>query len=109
MRIRVVYKEPYKPAEIREVENSLETYQELVGGYIEAVSGAFPPPLCIYINEEGKVLGLEPNFILPFDVIHGPLVVVSTDSQGNTVGLDEDEALGVKLLLDTFSYKEAVQ
>lgn len=35
--VRVLYKEPGKPAEFRTIENTLKAFQHLVGGYIEVM------------------------------------------------------------------------
>lgn len=57
--IKVVVKEPGKPFEVREVKNTLGQLQELVGGYIEAVT--LTTDLAIICNEEGRLLGLPEN------------------------------------------------
>lgn len=48
-----------KEAELIEIENSLETMQELVGGYIEPYY-PYEDDVAIICNEEGKMF-LEPN------------------------------------------------
>lgn len=55
--------------EVREVENTLRNLQEIVGGYIECIS-ITNDILCV-CNEEGKILGLPPNFIYCNDIICG--------------------------------------
>jgi len=53
--------------EVREVENDLDTFQALVGGWIEAVgldNGA-----TVYLNEEGKIHGLPFN-ALAHELLH---------------------------------------
>lgn len=45
-------------AEVTEIENKLEVFQALVGGYIEAVCLGNLVCIC---NEEGLLLGLRPN------------------------------------------------
>lgn len=91
--IQIVVKKPGKPAEIRTVEDKLETFQNIVGGYIEHVGGVFNHPIGIYCNEEGKLQGLDPNIPLQGgDILVGPLVVLSTDAFGNNVGLTDTEA-----------------
>lgn len=60
--IRVIVKEPGKPAEQREIENNLETLQELVGGYIEDVH--IGSNILVIVNEEGKLKHLDFNFVL---------------------------------------------
>ena len=57
--MKVLIKEPlYKPRTIN-TPNDLHLLQELVGGYIEAVTLA--PGLVILCNEDGRALGLPHN------------------------------------------------
>lgn len=109
--IKVVVKQPYKKAEITEVENSLESFQKIVGGHIEFVPSVFQYPIGIYCNEEGKLEGLPPNIVLPHgDFAAGTIVVISTDLYGNTIGLTESQAERCAELLNIlgnyFGYKE---
>lgn len=62
--IRVVYKQVGKPFEVRTIPNTLEACQELVGGYIEPVT--ICTDLVLVCNEEGLILGLEPNPFLGY-------------------------------------------
>lgn len=57
--MKAVVKKVGQIGEVVEVENTLETWQGIVGGYIQA----FPltSDLLIICNEEGKLMGLEPN------------------------------------------------
>lgn len=57
--IKVVIVEPYKPARVELLPNALETFQKIVGGYIECIR---EKGYDIIINEEGKLDELEPNF-----------------------------------------------
>ena len=66
-RIRILYKPVGKPFEKREIPNTLEACQELVGGYIEVVRIATDAVLVC--REDGKPLGLEPNPFLGFDFV----------------------------------------
>lgn len=58
--MKVVYVEPRRIAEIREIGSGLEAMQASVDGYIEALY-PFADPVAIVCNEEGKINGLEPN------------------------------------------------
>jgi hypothetical protein len=100
-KIRVVIKEPEKLPTVTYIENSLESFQKIVGGYIEYYRLFESRPLLgIYINEEGKLLGLEPNLYTGGDFIVGTVVAISTDPYGNTRGLDDDET---KIILAALS------
>ena len=52
-------KEPGKSGEVREIENTLEALQKIVGGYIETVT--LLSDLVIICNEEGRILNLPYN------------------------------------------------
>ena len=57
--MKVIIKEPGKKPRITEIENSLSTLQQAVGGYIETVTLA--EDFCIICNEEGRLQGLPYN------------------------------------------------
>lgn len=58
--ITVVLLEPGKLARSAAIDASLESYQKIVGGMIEAFY-PFEEPVCIVCNEEGKLDGLSLN------------------------------------------------
>ncbi len=74
MKILVV--EPMKPCEVREIPDTLEAMQALVGGHIQAVY-PFRDDVALVCNEEGRNLGLPYNRPLtndrgvPYDMICG--------------------------------------
>ena len=74
-----IIKPPGQPAVSQEVENSLKALQNLVGGYIEIVS--LPYGVCMIVNEEGKLQGLQPNFRLDHDLIVGTAVFVGVSGE----------------------------
>ena len=58
--IMVLIKEPGKPAHMDPLfDNRLDAFQNAVGGYIETVTLA--DDMVIICNEEGRLMGLEPN------------------------------------------------
>lgn len=61
----------------REIDNNLKTLQTIVGGHIEVIRIA--TDLVLICNEEGKLLGMEPNLRTVGDVIAGPVIVCGTD------------------------------
>lgn len=99
--MRVIYKAPGLPAEIRDVPNTLEALQELVGGYIETVTVA--TDAAIICNEEGRLIGLEPNCTLLGVHFVGSIVVAGVEGEEFT-DLSED---GVKVFLDMFGRNQA--
>lgn len=58
--MKIVVVEHGKSAEIREIDGSLESMQEIVGGYIECLR-PWGNNICLICNEEGKIQGLKPN------------------------------------------------
>lgn len=70
-------KEPY----IKEVEDKLDSYQEIVGGLIECIN--VEDDVDLVINEEGKINGMEYNRDLLafglFDAIFGTFFVVGVN------------------------------
>ena len=96
----------------KEIENTLEELQKIVGGYIEIpfLSRVFNEnKINIIINEEGKFIeGLEPeiavikketNSIL--DIVYGNCIFASHDQEGNTIELNEEQKQIVKEELKT--------
>ncbi len=85
--ITVVLAEPGKKAKVTEIENTLENLQKIVGGYIECVY-PFEDNVGIICNEEGKLIGLEPNRVMrdddgnAVDIIFGTFIIT---------GLTEDD------------------
>lgn len=97
----IVVKEPGKPAEIRTVEKlDYETIKTLVEGWIELVRVPVPDgtTLDMYLNEEGKLMGLPHNFYfppevgtLPLDNAVGTVFLCSATEEGENVGLTDEQ------------------
>lgn len=81
-----IIKNPGQPAFTRQINNELSALQDLVGGYIQTVY--LPHGVIMIVNEEGKLMGLKPNFRLEHDLIVGTVVFVSADGEEFT-GLSE--------------------
>ena len=105
-RIRVLVKEPGKPAEVREIENTLEGFRSIVGGHIEALH--ITDSLACYIHEEGKLIKLAPNFVIPtysaasFDILCGTAVFFRSDGEGNETSLTFTEIIYCNLFTRKF-------
>ena len=71
--MHVLLVEPGKVPEVREISEDLASMQELVGGMIQAVY-PFDEPVALICNDEGKLLGMQMNRMLPEmdDIICGP-------------------------------------
>jgi hypothetical protein len=89
-----------------EVGNSYNTIKEAVGGYIECVS--INEEMDIWLNEEGKLIGLEPNLYATAlyrarynttDFIVGDVIITGgANEEGETLGLS-DEMLAPLMLM----------
>lgn len=97
-KITVVIKEPGKEPRQEQLENSLESLQKAVGGYIQVVPYHVAGTVLI-CNEEGKIEGLPLNFWLnSLDYIAGTAVICA-DQDEDFVSLDEMQAARVMRLL----------
>lgn len=76
-KINIIMLEPGKKAYLKEIDNTLESLQKEVKGYIEAIY-SFEEEVCLVCNEEGKMNGMELNRAiygehgLIVDIIAGP-------------------------------------
>lgn len=86
----------------REINNTLEELQEIVGGYIEIpyLSDVFAEnEIDVIINEEGKFIdGLKPEIAVVFkdtgrvlDIVYGNCIFASHNDEGDTIGLNEEQ------------------
>lgn len=92
--MRAIIKEPYKKAVIKEIEPSLKPLQNLVGGLIENVYELEEQNINIWINEEGKLNDLAPNFLIynMQDVVVGTAVFVGYNSEdGSDMPLTDEQ------------------
>ena len=89
--IEVLMVEPGREPRIVRLDNSLESLQTAVSigadyrGLIEIIS--LSDEVCILCNEEGKLIGLEPNRRLWSDVLCGVFYVTGQDKEGNLCSL----------------------
>ena len=59
-KLEVIWVQPMREPQLIEIDNDLESMQELVDGYIEEYM-PFEDDAAIVCNEEGKMMGLAPN------------------------------------------------
>lgn len=94
----------------KEINNTLEELQKIVGGYIEIpfLSRVFNEnKINIIINEEGKFIeGLKPEIAIIknnqiLDIVYGNCIFASHDIEGNTIALNEEQTKIVKEELKT--------
>lgn len=86
---------------VNDFENSLESLQKFVGGYIEVFSlvsnDKTGREIILYLNEEGKHNGSKENIMLVnsktkrlLDIINGDVLITSS-YEGETVSLNKEE------------------
>jgi hypothetical protein len=106
--------------EEKEIENTLEELQQIVGGYIEIpfLSNRFKENIIdVIINEEGKFIDdckpeiaiVDENTKQILDIVHGNCIFASHDEEGNTTALNEKqmEVIMQELQMDvTLTYKD---
>lgn len=72
--ILVLTKQPGKLAELEPLfDNKLEAFQAFVGGYIETFT--LRDNLVVICNEEGRLLGMEPNVVINGVDFVGPVII----------------------------------
>lgn len=76
-KMRVVIVEPGKYAREAEIDNTLQAEQAVVGGVIDAICPWPENKACLILNDEGKIIPLEPNRALPEyeDVVFGTFFI----------------------------------
>lgn len=109
--MKVLIVEPNEKARIAEIDNSLETLQSIVGGYIECIY-PFEDNVGIICNEEGKLIGLEPNRALRdedgeiIDVICGTFIVTGlTEDDFGSLTDEQAEKYSAKFFLPELIFK----
>ena len=82
MKMKVLIVEPEKAPKLAYIENELEAMQDVVGGLIQTVKPPqFKDDAIIVCNDEGKLLGLQPNAFIcyedgtPYDYICGTFFI----------------------------------
>ena len=87
--MRVLFIPCGKKPEIREIDGSLKSMQELVGGLIEDVSWD-DAKMALICNDEGLLLGLPPNRSIRWEetggcaIIHGDFFLCGVDGENYT-------------------------
>lgn len=87
--IHVLYIPVGEEPQLKKVENTLNYFQKLIGGCIEVTS--LGDKLLLICDEEGKMKGLEPNILIPQDVIVGNVMIVKDTRTGDFGSIKEKE------------------
>lgn len=102
--MRILLVEPGKQPVLKEVDGSLKSMQEVVGGTIQALY-PFEEPVALICNDEGKLLGLPLNRALRdetgkiYDIIAGTFFLC-----GAPEGNDRFESLTNEQQLNFYGY-----
>ena len=107
-KIKILIKEPYKKPYIKEVENELKTYQEIVGGYIEYIGCPTCEEIDLVCNEEGKLDKLEGNFFIPEyeDCLVGTVFAVGYNDEGDFISITDEQVKIVTEYMEKYSLLE---
>ena len=91
--IKVLMVEPGKAPKVTTIKNELESLQDAVSigaderGLIEIIT--ISEDVCILCNEEGKLIGLEPNRRLGDDIVCGVFYITGQNEDGELASLPE--------------------
>lgn len=89
--IRVLKVEPNKPPKEVTLKNDLADLQTAVGGLIEFLSLDSSKGIDLMCNEEGKLIGLEPNRRIGDDVIVGTFYILKCNRNGESCSLNDED------------------
>ena len=88
-KITVLVVKPRTVPVVEEIEIGLESYQSVVGGYIEEL--ALDEKTILICNEEGKLNNLPPNRIVNGDIICGTFFLAGCDGGEEFISLSEEQ------------------
>lgn len=103
-----VIKKPYQKPETVAIDKGLEPLQEIVGGCIDVVYLPDIDDIHGFCNDEGLLIGMEPNFYRPDfgDAIVGPAVFLGSGADGDSVGLTPKQVKRITSYLEENSVKD---
>ena len=88
--IKVLVVESNKEPYIKEIESSLESLQDIVGGLIEYIN--LENNVDLICNEEGKINNLPFNRSIGNDIIAGTFIIAGVNLQnGETISIPKDK------------------
>lgn len=103
-KIKVVFQRPGELSKVLCIPNTLEAFQQLVGGYIETLT--LPSGFVIVMNEEGRLKGLRANIISYAGVIVGNVIITKAEDE-NFVSLTPEQIQAARGWLLRHTYEEA--
>ena len=96
--INVLIVEPFELPYEKEIPNTLEAKQKIVGGHIECTCLLDDDSVSIICNEEGKIRGLPLNRDIGYDIIAGTFIIAGDDYEnGEFKSLTDAQILKYKI------------
>ena len=105
--IKVLVVNPGKDPELTLIRDALKVHQEIVGGSLEQVT--LPDNIVMLFNEEGKMIGLPFNRMLPKeyfdgdDIVCGTIILTEINDNGEFKSLSDGQ---VKKCMDLFAWEK---
>ena len=91
MKLNIIYKEPYKDINEKELEvdsnNYSDAMKEIIGGDYERLW--LPHNIMVLHNADAKSLNLEPNIPVAHDLVLGNVIFIGSDGDENFASLTE--------------------
>ena len=70
--MKLIIKNPNQKPSIENIDE--KDFNKIIGGWLEVVRLPGHPDISIWVDDEGKLKKLQPNFMLPYDVIVGTVI-----------------------------------
>lgn len=87
-KIRVLIVEPRKEPYVKEIEDTLEEKQKIVGGLIDFIE--LEDDVDLIFNEESKINNLEMNRIIKNDIVCGTFIICG-QRNGESISLTDEQ------------------
>ena len=98
-KITVLVKEPGKDARLERIVPTLETFRKLLKGHLESVW--VKDNVYMYVDEEGKLKGKEPNFRWRHgDTVVGTAVFFAAGDGGAEISLTDEQIAAIEFELE---------
>ena len=105
--INVLIVEPFELPYEKEIPNTLEAKQEIVGGYIETTVLLDDDEVILICNEEAKLDDLPYNRDIGYDIISGTFIIAGDDYEnGDFKSLTEEQIDKYKKRFDEKSIEQ---
>jgi len=96
--LKVFSKQPGKPAEPRVIPNDLKSLQDVVDGPIEIVS--LGSGILLICNGEGKLAGMDLNFVYQGEMIVGPVLFARRGRNGELISLNHSDITFIRKICE---------